>query len=263
MSAPSPGQYPAFLAELYDESPVVRARTDVPFFVELAREAAGPVLELGCGTGRILIPTAEAGCEITGLDSSGPMLERCRAKLAAEHEEVQQRVRLVEGSMAEFDLGRKFALITTPFRSFQHLLTVEAQLASLAAVRRHLAPGGRLLLDLFHTNPRALCDTEWREERFVFPEVELSGGRKLRLGQRVAAVRLAEQINEAELNYYVEHPDGRTECFPFAFPIRWFSRFEVEHLLARAGFRVAALWGSYDRSPFCDDSAEMIFLATA
>jgi SAM-dependent methyltransferase len=261
MSAPAQGVYPAFLAELYDVSPVVAARTDVPFFVELAQQARGPVLELGCGTGRILIPTAGAGCEITGLDSSGPMLERCRAKLAAQPEEVRQRARLVEGTMTEFDLGRQFALITTPFRSFQHLLTAERQLSCLAAARRHLAPGGRLLLDLFHTNPRALCDTDWQQERFVFPEVELSGGRKLRLGQRITAVHLAEQVNEAELNYYVEQPHGQVECFTFAFPVRWFSRFEVEHLLARSGFRVVELFGGYDGAPFRDDSPEMIFLA--
>ena len=262
MNAPAPDTYPAFVAELYDFSPVVVARTDVPFYLHLAREARGAVLELGCGTGRILLPMARAGVEVVGVEQSLPMLERCRAKLAAESPDVQQRVQLVHGSMTEFDLGRQFHLIATPFRSFQHLLTIQEQLACLDAARRHLAPGGRLVLDFFHTDPRALCDPAWQQERFPFPDVELSGGRRLRLGSRVAAVHRAEQINDAELTYYVIHPGGRTERFVFAFSIRYFFRYEVEHLLARAGFRVADLFGNYDRSPFRDDSPEMIFLAS-
>ncbi len=115
------------IAEFYDHVVPYRERRDVAFFVETAREAGGPVLEIGCGTGRVLIPTARAGIEIVGLDASAAMLALCRQKLAREAEDVQSRVTLVEGDMRRFDLeresgtGAKFALATIPFRPFQHL----------------------------------------------------------------------------------------------------------------------------------------------
>ncbi|HEY6091913.1 MAG TPA: class I SAM-dependent methyltransferase, partial [Gemmatimonadales bacterium] len=137
---------------LYDSVPLYAARPDVDFYVEEAKAAGGPALEIGCGTGRILIPTARAGVTITGLDGSTEMLARARAKLAAEPAPVRQRATLVQADMRDFELGARFALITAPFRVVQHLITAEDQQRFLAAVRRHLAPGGRLVFDVF--NPR-------------------------------------------------------------------------------------------------------------
>ena len=131
-------------AEFYDFVVPYRERLDVSFFVELARECKGPVLELGCGTGRILIPVAREGIDITGLDASNAMLERCRRKLADEPLEVQSHVTVRLGDMRRFEFGKEFALITAPFRSFQHLLKVEDQLACLSCVRHHLAEGGQV-----------------------------------------------------------------------------------------------------------------------
>jgi len=249
------------VAELYDHTPIYAARQDIPFYVDSARQANGPTLELGCGTGRILIPTAAAGCEIVGLDASGFMLERCRLKLERQPTEVQKRARLVQANMTGFDLGESFALITIPFRGFQHLLRVEEQLGCLDAVRRHLAPGGRLLFDAFHPNPRYLHDPEYLEEREEFEETPLPDGRRFRRTWRIAAYRRAEQINEIEFIYYLTHVDGTNERIVEPFPLRYYYRFELEHLLARAGFRLEALYGNFDRSPLRDDSPEMIFVA--
>src|SRR5882762_9513202 len=96
----------SFLAEFYDHVAPYQNRQDVNFFVEMAQRFEGPVLELGCGTGRVLIPTARAGLEIVGLDASSPMLSVCRKKLSHEPETVQSRVpELVDGDMRDFDLG--------------------------------------------------------------------------------------------------------------------------------------------------------------
>ena len=140
----------AFVADLYDHVAHHQLRPDVAFFVEAATAGAGPVLEVGCGTGRILIPTARAGIAITGLDLSPHMLAICRQNLLDEPPDVQARADLVEGDMRSFDLGRKFGLITLPFRPFQHLTTVEDQLACLKTLHRHLEPEGRLIIDLFN-----------------------------------------------------------------------------------------------------------------
>ena len=149
MSQPSSYDEYMSIAELYDHVVPYRERGDVGFFVEAARESGGPVLEVGCGTGRVLIPTARAGIEITGLDLSPHMLAICREKLKTESQDVQSRIRLVEGDMRQFELGRTFRLVTLPFRPFQHLTTVEEQLACLGCLRRHLAEGGKLILDIF------------------------------------------------------------------------------------------------------------------
>jgi SAM-dependent methyltransferase len=99
------------IAEYYDAIPLYANRADIDFYVKCGKQAAGPILELGCGTGRILIPTAAAGCEIAGLDISEAMLNRCREKLAGQPKEVHERARLVQGSMVKFDVGGEFKLV--------------------------------------------------------------------------------------------------------------------------------------------------------
>ena len=101
-----------------------------------------------------------------GLDLSSHMLDICRQKLADEPEEVRSRVRLVQADMRDFELSRTFALVTTPFRPFQHLTTVEDQLTCLACIHRHLAPGGKLILDIFNPSlPYMTSDTVGKDGR--------------------------------------------------------------------------------------------------
>ena len=121
----------ARVAEFYDHIYASAGRKDADFYVGLAKELGGPVLELDCGTGRVLIPTAREGIDITGIDLSEHMLDICRTKLAQESDEVQARTRIVRADTRDFDLGTQFKLMTIPFRPFQHLITVEDQLACL------------------------------------------------------------------------------------------------------------------------------------
>jgi ubiquinone/menaquinone biosynthesis C-methylase UbiE len=121
---------------------------DIPFYVELARQAAErgeAVLELGCGTGRVTIPMAQVGADVTGLDSSPAMLDIARAKA----QQAGVAVTWVEGDMANFELGRMFGLVTIPFRSFLHLVTDEEHRECLAAIHRHLVPGGQVALNFY------------------------------------------------------------------------------------------------------------------
>ena len=132
------GGYTAFpfVAEFYDDTVPYNERGDVAFFVEASGAAGGKTLEIGCGTGRVLIPTARAGFEIVGMDLSTVMLDICRAKLVQEPPEVQQRVRLEIADMRDFDMDEQFGLVTLPFRPFQHLETVEDQMSCLEAVSK-------------------------------------------------------------------------------------------------------------------------------
>jgi len=259
MSRPSP--YDARVADYYELIPLSKDRRDVAFYLAQARASGGPVLEAGCGTGRVLIPIAAAGLEITGVDSSEAMLAKCREKLESQPPEVQRRARLVCADMRDFDLGRTFPLAIVPFRPFQHLLAVEDQLACLAALRRHLAPRGRLVLDVFNPDLRRLHDPRYKEEVEEVPERTLADGRRFRVSSRVTAFRRAEQINEVELIYHITSADGRAERIVEPLVIRYFFRYELEHVLARAGFAVKALFGDFDQSPLGDGSPEMIFVA--
>ena len=251
-----------FIADLYDHVIPYYNRPDVGFFVEEATKCGGPVLEVGCGTGRVLIPTARAGIEITGLDSSPTMLARCDQRLEDDPEDVRSRVTLVQADMREFDLGRQFRLITLPFRPFQHLRTVEEELRCLATLGRHLADDGRLILDLFNPWLHAIVKDDLGVESEPEEEFRTPDGRRVIRTHRIVDRDLYEQIVYSELIYYVTHPDGRSERLVHAFPLRWLYRFEVEHLLARAGFEVEALYCDYERSPYGSKyPGELIFVA--
>ena len=253
--------YDSVIADFYDASPVVAGRMqDVNFYVAAAREYGEPVLELGCGTGRMLVPVAQAGLHITGLDISQKMLERAEEKRAVLRAEHRDRIRLVHGDMTRFELDERFPLIIIPFRPFQHLLMIAEQLQCLACVRRHLAPGGRLIMDFFQTDAARMHDPDFLNEHTV-ADYEMPTGRKVHLTERVVAFHRAEQRNEVEMAFAITTPDGRKSRSVFGFTVRYFFRYEVEHLLARSGFQVAEQFGDFDRSPLGDNSPEMIFVA--
>lgn len=251
-----------FVAEFYDHIRPYRDRQDVAFFVEMARESGGPVLEIGCGTGRVLIPTAQAGIEIVGLDNSERMLAICREKLFREPAEVQSRVKLVRGDMRQFDLGRAFHLVTTPFRPFQHLITVDDQLSCLASIHGHLANGGRLILDLFNPDMQRLVDEKYLSEQEDEEPFTMPDGRRVIRRNRIASRDPFRQVQQVELIYYVTHPDGRDERLVHAFPFRYLFRFEAEHLLARSGFQVEDVYADFDKTPYGSKyPGELIFVA--
>jgi SAM-dependent methyltransferase len=256
-----PDEYAA-AAEFYDYVPPYSERTDVAFWTAAALESGGPVLEIGCGTGRVLVPTARAGIEILGIDLSQSMLAVCRQKLAQEPAEVQARVTLAAADMRDFQLSRQFALATMPFRPFQHLITVEEQIACLEAIRRHLRPGGKLILDLFNPSLPALADESRSEDYGDEPEFVLPDGRQVVRRFRTVRRDWLAQVQDVEMIYYVAHPDGRQERLVHSFPMRYLFRFEAEHLLARCGFRIDALYSDFDRHPYgATYPGELIFVA--
>jgi ubiquinone/menaquinone biosynthesis C-methylase UbiE len=250
------------VADLYDYVVPYKERQDVAFFVEVAKEAGGRVLEVGCGTGRVLIPTARAGVEITGLDLSPDMLKICRARLATERNEVRSMVKLVKGDMRAFELPERFRLATLPFRPFQNLTTVEDQLACLGCIHRHLEEAGRIILDIFNPKLESLVQTNFGEETAAEPEFTLPDGRKVIRKHKITSRDVANQINYVELVYYVTYPDGHEDRLVQAFPMRYLFRFEAEHLLARAGFELEQIYSDYDKSPYgAKYPGELIFVA--
>jgi len=187
-----------------------------------------PVLEVGCGTGRVLIPTARAGVNAVGVDLSAGMLDVCRQKVAAEPVDVQARVELHEDDMRTFDLGMRFPLVTLPFRGFQHLLTVDDQRAALQRLRAHVVDGGQMVLDVFNPSLPLLGDERWLVQPLVEPEFTMPDGPKggAELPHHRARLRESGPTRRDELRHY--HPDGATERRADRFALRYLFRFEAD-----------------------------------
>lgn len=230
---------------------------DLPMYRDFALAANGPILELGCGTGRVLIPLAQEGHRLTGLDSSPAMLERARAKAQAAG--VAERVRLVQGDMCAFQLPDSFNLAIIPINTFMHCHSLERQLACLRCVRRHLAPGGQLVIDLFHPDLQTLLESDGRlllRGEVVDPD----SGHTL---QHYATRRVELATQTQHTTFIIDEIDAsgavRRSLFPFR--MRFVYRYEMELLLRLAGYSLEAVYGSYDLEPFDSDSEKMIFVA--
>jgi SAM-dependent methyltransferase len=238
---------------------------DVDFFLSLAKEAHArghPVLELACGTGRVAIPIARAGVRVVGLDLRPGMLA-----VAAEKSAGLEHVRWVAGDMRDFALPERFGLIFIPFRSFQHLLTVDDQLACLARVRAHLAPGGRFALDIFNPNILAIAEgigSGRGNLRKRHDDYTNENTGRLTKAWETRAYRTATQEVESDwLDEELNEAGVVVSRVYRGLRLRYLFRYEVEHLLARAGFEVEALYGDCFRSQFEDTSPEMIWIAKA
>lgn len=249
-------------ARFYDLAYGPLAPHDVPFYLALAQEHGGPVLELGCGTGRVGIELARAGFDVLGLDLSGTMLAAYRAKLEREPADVQRRVELVEASMADFELGRRFGLILAPFRAFQHLLTPTAQRGCLNYVRAHLADGGRYVHDAFNPSVPYIADAlrlgkTWRGDVEVAdPE---TGGLLRR--EFYANPDAGAQIHDLAFRYERFDADGRLEqVWVERLPMRWQWRWEAQYLLELCGLELEAAYGDYVGTPLGDNSRNLVLV---
>jgi len=236
---------------IYDAmAAVIPGGDDIAFFRSLAEQAGGPVLELGCGTGRVAIPLAEAGFDVVGLDRSTAMLARARARADAAGPGVAGRLRLVEGDMTETRAWDGFGLAFAAARAFMSILEPDDQLRTLRLVREQLRPDGLLAIDVF--DPRfdllgpdggpARTDVG----RFLNPDT----GRPVR-------VTVLDRVNDQVRQRFTEHWEFaeldelghaiRTDVE--ALTLRWTFRHEMLHLLVRAGFEPAAEYSDYAGSP--------------
>jgi SAM-dependent methyltransferase len=248
-------EYGPVAARYYDAAHGnIAGRHDVAFYRDLARASGGPVLELGCGTGRVLLPIAHDGIACVGLDAHDAMLDALRAK------EPPPNLRLVRGPMQGFDLGEeRFALIFSAFRAFQHLYTVEDQLACLTAVRRHLAPGGRFAFDVFNPDlTRLAAHSEDISEDASFTDGNDTIARWIGIERDYTT-----QTQQVTVRYVRTRGTKTLQAEEETFGMRWFFRFELEHLLARAGLAIEALYGDFDRRPFEGDSPEIVLVTRA
>ena len=229
---------------IYDPPPGALAG-DVAFYAGLAQRGGGAVLEIGCGTGRVTVPLAAAGFEIVGLDIAQEMLAQAQAKRAGLPPQAAARLHLARGDMRDFALGRRFATVILPFRSFHLLLSDKDQRACLACIARHLEPGGRVAIHLFDAPDDIIA-------RADEPVLARERGINHRTGRRVEAhagdctVDAARQIRREIWHYREIDQHGtalREQRLELA--IRWIRRGEMRSLLEKAGFAIEAEYSDF------------------
>jgi SAM-dependent methyltransferase len=214
------------IARLYDpwSASVVE---DVSFYVDEALSSGSPVVELGVGTGRIAIPTALAGVDVIGVDSSGEMLAVCAER--AREAGVEARLDLRLGDLRRPPVDERVLLVTCPFRAYLHLQDDDERLEALRAAHELLRPGGRLVFDVFEPSREDIEETDgrWIERE---PGIEERADWDLEAQTLTLSVRGRERESTMRL-WWLE-------------PERW------QSLLAEAGFEVTACYGWFDRRPY-------------
>lgn len=237
-------------------------RDDIPAILDLAAEAGDPILELGCGTGRVLLPLAEAGYTVTGIDISPALLAVARQKLPSTPSITRRpQPKLINADLRDFDLSTKeFAFAFCTSNTLMHLTTQEDQLTVLRNAHRHLQSGGLLFIDLFNPDLSRLLSIngvqefadQWEDEKYGTHVFKWS----------VRTLDWVEQIQDTLFIYEEVLPDGlvrRTAC-PFLLRFLWQS--EAELLLEKAGFTVEGIWGDFDGNPYEMSSEHLILLAS-
>ncbi len=233
---------------------------DIPFYVDEAKRSGGPVLELGCGTGRVSIPIAKAGVDIVGVDFSEPMLAVARGK-SESLSSSDGALTLVHADMRDLSLGQTFRLVIVPFRGFLSLLTVEDQVKTLENVKRHLEPGGRLVFNVFVPDLNMLLqegDTAYHLRDVIDPDT----GSRLVLWQQSAYDNHNQLINARVSVEDLDANGSVVNKLYRDFQLRYAFRWELHHLLVSCGYDVVDLFGDFERTPFDETSGEMVWVAS-
>lgn len=229
---------------------------DLPYYLAKARAAQGPVLDVCCGTGRLLLPMLEAGVDADGVDLHPGMLARARAKA----DQGGFRPRLVAASMSDFTMPRQYAAVLIPFNAFAHNLTPEDQLATLRCCHRHLSPDGLFAFDAFRGTAQMLAEpysSPVLEREVTHPEgdhpVQIWDGRSFDLERQIQHSRIEVRELDAERQLVATHR--------FETDVRWVQPEEIEGLLRRAGFADIRLFGGFAGEPVTDATSWLVIEA--
>ena len=252
------------IARYYDASYTVKEDLqDIPFYLDLAKQYRGRVLEIGCGTGRVLLEIARAGISVDGIDNAPPMLDVLRQKLSGEEEDVRQRVSIQQGDMRNFDLQKQYDLVIIPFRALQHMYTVEDQIKALSCAREHLKEtNGRLAFNVFFPDFTLLetdigvekAELEWKDPQH--PE------RTVRRYFVRTAVNKLEQYFEGEFIFRIYEKEELVSEERAALKMSYYTYPHLLALFKMCGLFIHEEYGWFDRQPI-ELYQEMIFVLGA
>ena len=224
---------------------------DKMYFEEIA-EVKGSVLEAGAGTGKIFVPALKNGADIYGIDQSDLMLEKLKCKI---NESEYHRISIQDIRYFKFD--KKFSLIISPFRVFQHLITTDDQLKALGSIYEHLEHGGKYIFDLFVPD---LARLQSEEKDLLAFEDEYEPGKYLKLFTSVKPDFIHQTQNVTFK--YVWDENGRENISEYSFPMRYFFRYEIENLIARTKFKLENIYGDFNRSDLSNESKQFVVVCS-
>ena len=248
-----PFEYPDNFARFYDVIyHSIRDGVDNNYYHQKIKEASGPVLEIGAGTGRLFKWALDHGTDIYAIDVSPSMLKVLKSKI---REEDYFRVSLQNAT--HFRLDKRFSLVVAPFRVFSHILTPGDQINALNNIYEHLSPGGAFIFDLYVPDLKLLVEG-FRD--FIDFEKEIPGGEKVR--RKVSTQNdLINQITHIRFRMeWTEKGEWKTEDWDFDF--RFYFRYEIEHLVARSKFGSCKISGDFLGGELKRNSKEFIIHCT-
>lgn len=234
-------------------------REDIPFVQKLARQAKGDLLELGCGTGRLLFPIAKMGIKITGLDNSPAMLEQARQHLVKESPAVQEKAILLEGDMTYFELPALFELILIGYNTFTHFSSAQMK-QILSCACRHLTPTGKLFLDL--PNPFNIIATS--NDHTVTLERIFTDPQSSQTVMQFATTLVDIESQTLQINWWYDSlpaEGGAVQRILIQTAYHYLFLHEIERLLQMAKLNLHAVYGSYQQSPFAENAPRLLILA--
>lgn len=242
-------EYPDFVARFYDTVyDQIRTGVDHDYFVRLMSGCSGSVLEVGVGTGRMFVDALNAGADAYGIDVSEQMIDQLHGKISPD-----QRDRVTVMDVTRLDFARPFEMIVAPFRVFSHLIEVADQLQALNAIAAHLTENGQFVFDLFTPN-YALMATP--HDRHIDFEGEYEPGETLR---RIVSMtnHPATQVNQVTFDFEWTE-GGLAKNNSWSFPMRYYFRYELEHLIARSDLELIDMDGDYEGGPLTDGSKDYV-----
>ncbi|HEY6251053.1 MAG TPA: class I SAM-dependent methyltransferase [Candidatus Angelobacter sp.] len=248
-------------AKYYDEAYATKEDlVDLEFYLDLAKRIGGPVLELACGTGRILLPIARQGIATHGVDNSSPMLNVLRKKLTQEPKDVRELVSVVEADMRNFRSNRRYPLVIIPFRPLQHMYTLADQVAALQTAAFHLEPDGILALDVFYPKFASIHSGIGEEVLELEWSSKSDPGRIVRRYFRKDAIDKIHQTFSLTFVFRT-YQDGKVvqeETEPLK--MSYYTYPHLRALFMLAGLEIVEEYGSFARTPLDNNAEQMIFL---
>ncbi len=245
--------YPDVVARFYDLVYAdIRDAVDVQFYLKKIKQTKGPVLEIGVGTGRIFRRALAAGADIYGFDVSPSMLKYLKKNVAP-----SEYYRLSQQSAVDFKYDRQFDLIIAPFRVFSHIVHVDDQLLALQNCQKHLSGKGLLLFDLYVPNPKILADG--LPEQLDFSGEYAPGLNVSRY--TTAHSNIIDQITYGTMKFVWDTKNGKSSR-TWNFTMRFFFRYELEHLIKLSGLKLVEILGDFDGRKLNSKSKEFIVICS-
>lgn len=236
---------------------------EAEFYVEESIRQGGETLELGCGTGRVCIPMAMCGAQVTGLDISSGML-RIASRKFRKVGPVKGKLSLLRGDMRAFDLGKQFRFIALPYRGFMHLLNSADQVACLRCVRQHLEPGGRFVFNVWAAKPStiaaALSNPRTRRLKPVGRYRAPWADTVLMHSHAANYDEYRQLISERHVIREVDDSGRVLKKDELTLTRAWTTPREMEHLLCRCGFTIEGVYQDFEGTPLDEGAHEMVWV---